>query len=552
MIPAPRRASALAASHAIAMLAVATLLVACDAGQRARPDPTASTTLAAGSPVTLRVLAGSELADMRPILDEAARATAVTVKMDFAGSIEGAETVASGKADGVYDAVWFSSNRYLDTIPAAKQRLAGADRIMTSPVVLGLRTATAQRLGWAGTPVSWAQIASAAAAGTFTFAMTDPTTSNSGFSALVAVATALDDTGRALDAAAVSRVSGPLTGFFRAQQLTAGSSAGLTDAFVRRMTGADLGPAVDGLINYEGSLVELNRSGRLPESLTLIYPRDGVVSGDYPLTQLASASTAARDAQRRLADYLRSESAQRRIGQLTTRRPAVAGLQHPADLGELPVELPFPEDPSSVKTLLTAYLDKLRRPSRTVYVLDVSGSMRGPRLDNLKSALNSLTGTNSAPPTDHCRFRSREEVLLLPFSDRPAPLRTFTLDPVDPQPSHDLLRTAIADLRASGATAVYDSLVAAYTVLDEAVDKDRFVSIVLMTDGESNRGRDLAAFKSYLQSRGSRQPVAVFPILFGEADEAQMRDVAAASGGAMWDARAGNLTTVFCQIRGYQ
>jgi Ca-activated chloride channel family protein len=163
---------------------------------------------------------------MQPILDEAAKATGVTVKMDLIGSLEGAETVATGKADGRYDALWFSSNRYLETLPEAKQRLGNATRIMGSPVVFGVRASTAQRLGWTDRAVTWTDVASAAAAGRFTFAMTDPATSNTGFSALVAVASALDGSGRALDAAAIERVAAPLTGFFSGQRITAGSSSG--------------------------------------------------------------------------------------------------------------------------------------------------------------------------------------------------------------------------------------------------------------------------------------------------------------------------------------
>lgn len=534
----------------LAAVTAATLLAGCTPDRDNRPvTPTAS----AGPPITLRVLAGSELADMQPILDRAAAATGVTVKMDFAGTLEGAETVATGKADGKYDAIWFSANRYLETIPEGRSRLATATRIMTSPVLLGLRTATAQRLGWAGRPVTWSQIAAEAAAGKFTFAMTNPADSNTGFSALVAVASALDDSGRALDASAIQRVATPLTGFFRAQQLTAGSSQWLTDAFVRRMTAVDPGPPLDGLINYEGSLVELNRAGRLTEPLTLIYPTDGVVSADYPLTLLASAPTALSDAHRRLTDYLRTDAVQRRIGELTARRPAVAGVPLPAGLPEPPVELPFPETRASVDALLTAYLDRLRRPSRTVYVLDISGSMKGARITALKAALTGLTGVNTSLTGSYCRFRGREEVIVLPFSDRPGTPQPFTIDAANPQPSRDRLRGAIRNLRVGGNTAVYDSLIAGYGRLDAARDKNRFVSIVLMTDGENNRGRDLAAFQRFQAARDPGEaPAPVFPILFGEAAEAQMRKVAEATGGAVWDARRGDLTQAFCQIRGYQ
>lgn len=506
-----------------------------------------------GPASTLRVLAGSELADMKPVLDEAARATGVTVTFDYTGSIEGAETIATGGADGRYDAVWFSSTRYLETDPAAKSRLGTSVRTMSSPVVLGLRASTAARLGWTGTNVTWSDVAAAAGRGDFSFAMTDPAASNTGFSALVAVASAIDGSGRALDAAAIEKVAVPVTGFFKAQQLTAGSSAWLTDAFVSRTTGAAPGPALDGLINYEASLVALNRSGRLPEPLTLIYPTDGVVTADYPLTVLASASEPARDAHRRLAAYLRTDAAQKLIGAQTGRRPAVPGVPLPDGLPGSLVELPFPETQQSMKALLTAYNDRLRRPSRTVYVLDVSGSMAGDRITALKTALSGLTGVNTSLTGEFCRFRSREDVILLPFSRTPQPARTFTVDAQDPQPSRDAVRGAIDALRTGGDTAVYDSLIAAYASLDGAADPDRFVSIVLMTDGESNQGRDLAAFTDFLARRGGgAPPVPVFPILFGEAAESEMREVAAATRGETWDARGGDLTRAFCQIRGYQ
>ncbi len=185
-------------------------------------------------------------------------------------------------------------------------------------------------------------------------------------------------------------------------------------------------------------------------------------------------------------------------------------------------------------------------------MLDVSGSMKGPRIAALKTALAGLTGVNTSLTGTYCRFRSREEVTLLPFSDSPKTPVTVTVDAGNPQPSRDKLRAAVDRLKVGGNTAVYDSLVEAYRSLDAAKDKDRFVSIVLMTDGESNRGKDLAAFKKYLRTRGSAPRVAVFPIMLGEAAESPMKELATATGGALWDARNADLTKAFCQIRGYQ
>jgi Ca-activated chloride channel family protein len=282
--------------------------------------------------------------------------------------------------------------------------------------------------------------------------------------------------------------------------------------------------------------------------LTVVYPKDGVISADYPFTLLAGADDNVRAGYRRLAEYLRTKNVQQSIVDKTQRRAAVPGVPLPDKAPSGLVELPFPGTRAAVDALLTAYFDRLRKPARTVYVLDLSGSMEGERLTALKTALSDLTGVNDSLSGRYCRFRSREEVILLPFSTKPGEPRTFTVSNESPQASRDAIRGAIDVLRTSGDTAVYDSLVAAYGLFGGA--EDRFLSIVLMTDGESNTGRGLGEFTSFVPTAAQR--VRVFPILFGEAAEQEMRQVASATGGEVFDARQGDLSKAFCQIRGYQ
>jgi Ca-activated chloride channel family protein len=419
---------------------------------------------------------------------------------------------------------------------------------MGSPVVLGVRESAARRLGWDAKAPTWSQIATAAERGEFTYGMTDPAASNTGFSALVAVAAALDGTGRALDAAAIDRIAPRLAGFFSGQRLTAGSSNWLAGSFTRRATGEDPGGPLDGLINYESTLRSLNRDRQLPEPLTIVYPADGVISADYPFTLLAGASDEVRDGYDRLVDHLRAGPTQNAIVVKTERRAVVPNVGLPRDAPGGLVELPFPDTRAAIDALLVAYFDRLRTPARTVYVLDVSGSMAGERLAALKTALTGLTGVDTTLSGRYCRFRSREEVVLLPFASVAGEPTTFTVSAESPQSSRDAIRAAIDGLRAEGETAVYDSLVTAYGQFADA--GGRFPSIVLMTDGESNAGRALGDFTSFLAT--APQPVRVFPILFGEAAEEEMRQVATATGGELWDARDGDLGRAFCQIRGYQ
>ncbi|XVV07681.1 substrate-binding domain-containing protein [Actinosynnema sp. CA-248983] len=533
---------------ALAFLLVAGLLTACT------DDPDPGQPVGPAEPGTLRVLAGSELADMQPVLEEAATATGVTVKFSFTGTLEGAEALASGTTDGAYDAVWFSSNRYPAAIPEAAKRLGNQVKIMSSPVVLGLSTSAARRLGFADRSVGWAEIAEKAGQKAFTYGMTDPSASNSGFSALVAVASALAGAGNAVDANQVAAVTPKLTEFFSAQALSSGSSGWLSEAYQKRAQ--DPAGKVDGLINYESVLLSMNASGTLPEPLSIVHPSDGVVTADYPLTLLTGANDDARAAHQRLTDHLRTPDVQRRIGETTQRRPVVPGVELGAQFTQKDlVELPFPATRDAVDALLSAYFNKIRRPSRTLYVVDTSGSMAGDRIEALRTALVGLTGADGSLTGRFRGFRNREEVTIMPFDTTPRPPRTFVVPEQDPQAVLAEIKSFAEGLNANGGTAIYDSLDRAYEVLGPvlAKDPDRFHSIVLMTDGENANGRDFTQFQTgFPRVPAQVRAVPVFTVLFGEGSSDELSKVAHMTGGKVFDARNTQLTAVFKEIRGYQ
>ncbi|MEU3054539.1 substrate-binding domain-containing protein [Streptomyces fimicarius] len=487
---------------------------------------------------TLRILASSELSDMEPLLEKAREATGITVRPTWAGTLDAVERLASGKADGAFDAVWLSSNDYLRLDPEAARRIASETPLMASPVALGVRPATVRRLGWDADTVSWAQVHRAVAAGDLTYGMTDPNRSNSGFSALISIASGLSGAQAALTDADVRRAGPKLKEFFAGQRLTSGSSGWLAEAYARRST-------VDALINYESVLLSLNRDS--DAGLTVIRPRDGVVSADYPLSALSGAAPEARDAVRTLTEHFRSTEVQREITALTLRRPVVAAAR-PADplSPEQRRELPFPGTRSVADGLLSSYEHRLRRPSRTVYVLDTSGSMKGERLDRLKSALNGLTGD----------FREREEVTLLPFGSTVKQVRTHTVDPADPKAGPAAIRADTAALTAEGDTAIYSSLAAAYDHLGPDTES-AFTSIVLMTDGENTAGRSAADFTAFYRALpAARQVTPVFPIVFGDSDRSELEAIAELTGGRLFDGTKkegpGSLDGAFEEIRGYQ
>ncbi|MFC7964769.1 substrate-binding and vWA domain-containing protein [Streptomyces cinereoruber] len=523
----------------LAALALVLLLTATggSCGPGDRPARTDGGT--AFEPGTLRVLASSELSDMEPVLEEARKATGITVRPTYTGTLDAVERIASGEAEKDFDAVWLSSNDYLRLRPDTARRITGETPVMTSPVALGVRPAALARLGWDPAEVTWSRLHRAVADGRLTYGMTDPKRSNSGLSALVSVASGLSGAQSALTGEDVRRATPKLKEFFTGQKLTSGSSGWLAAAYGRR-------PDVDALVNYESVLLSSFRPGEL----TVIRPSDGVVTADYPFTLLASARPEAKEAAGRLTAHLRTPDVQRRITETTLRRPVVAGTAPaPALARDQRRELPFPGSRAVADGLLDAYENTLRRPSRTVYVLDTSGSMRGERLDRLKAALTELTGD----------FRDREEVTLMPFgsSVKRSEVRTHTVDPAAPKAALDAIRAGAAGLSASGGTAVYSSLREAYRSLGRSSD-DTFTSVVLMTDGENTDGdtaADFAAFHRALPADQRHTPV--FPILFGDSDRAELEGIAELTGGKLFDATEGDATGgslegAFEEIRGYQ
>jgi Ca-activated chloride channel homolog len=493
---------------------------------------------------TLTVLAGSEIKDLEPIFADMQKATGVQLSLSYIGTLDGAEKIEGGDTS---DVAWFSHGKYLSLLPTAGKKIVEQQKIMLSPVIIGVKRSVADRFGWTNNPnVTWKDIQAKAADGSFHFAMTNPAASNSGFTALIGVASALSGSSDAIDTGTIDKAA--LREFFKGQTLTAGSSGFLADTYVRQQD------EVDGIINYESILMSLNQAGKLHEPLELVYPKEGIVTADYPMMLLNKAKQEAFD---KVAAYLRSPDVQRRIMTETLRRPAIPGIAlDPRFPTNILVELPFPSKLDTIDALITAYLDEVRKPATAIFVLDVSGSMDGDRINQLKSAMDALTGLDTSLTGQFSRFRAREQVTIITFSGSVDDTRQFTIDDTQPN-SADMqaIRTYVDGLTAGGGTAIYSALQTAYeqVATQQATDPDRLYSIVLMTDGESNQGIDSGAFGGVFAALPTAaHDVHTYPVVFGDANKDDMQSIADLTGGKLFDATSDSLGAIFKQIRGYQ
>ena len=492
------------------------------------------------------LLAGSELKDVESDLkDDIRKATGLDLAFTYSGTLDAADRIAAGEP---FDALWVSHGKYLAMNDALKGRIVTQEKTMLSPVLLGMKASKAHALGWDTQEPTWKDIADAAKAGKFTFGMTNPTSSNTGLTATIGLAAAL---AKNPDALTEEDLKNPrLSDFFKNQALTSRSSDWLAEAYEHDQS------KVDGIINYESVLLSLNAGGKLSEPLTLVYPREGIITADYPLMLLNGAKRAEYD---KLVAYLRSKDFQSRMSTATLRRPVNADADAAASIPKRTlIELPFPGQASLIATLLDNFLADVRIPGSSRYVLDLSGSMAGDRISGLKQAMFLLASTSSIGADRYARFQNREEVGIIPFSSEPS--RTV-LFPMGGTPEENArARTQVAEyikpMQPGGSTAIYSSVQQALVELSQersrAQDK-RYYTVVLMTDGENNRGLSKPEFVRWYRSQGETvRGIPVFPILFGEGSARDLGELADLTGGRLFDSRSNALTAVFKEIRGYQ
>ncbi|WP_410660050.1 substrate-binding and vWA domain-containing protein [Amycolatopsis sp. lyj-112] len=485
-----------------------------------------------GQKVKLRVLASPELADLGPILDDLRGETGIELEMDLQGAVNSSTALIPGRA--AHDLAWLSTDRFFQLEfrrAADKGERPLATKTMISPVVVGMTPVKAAELrhGKPDGKLSWADLADAAASGSFRFAMAEPATTTSGLTSLIGVATAAAGTGAALRLEDVK--CDKLQGFRTGHTLSADTSAALADRFTERRD-------VDAMIGYESTLLTLNGSGRLKAPLELVYPRDGIVQADYPILLLDPAK---REAYDKLVSWLKSPAVQKKMMDRTLRRPITGDVgldpRLPASIGN---SLYFPDDPAVVDKLLDDYAGG--KPGRVLFVLDFSGSMKGQRIAALRATFAGLSG---GPDGGFDRFYRGERITVLRFGGRVLGEKEFT---INGPPDLDALRTFIAADGFDGNTAVWSALGEAYAKAGayRKAEPGQNVSIVLMTDGESNTGQGSDEFLRAPRDSG----VHTYTIRFGEANPTELDRAAVATGGHMVDANSTSLLDAFKEIRG--
>lgn len=500
---------------------------------------------------TLSIISGSENQRLEPLIQSFARKQGVRIKMSYQGSVDMTLMLSEQGRQIPYDVVWPANSLWL-MLGDRQKVVKHGESIMRSPVVLGIKRSLMERLNWIGKDITVADILQATEAGEFSFAMTSATQSNSGASALLGFLHAMSGNPDVLQ---LGDLENPVTRESVKRLLSrvnrsSGSSGWLKDTLVRYPD------RFQAMFNYESMIIEANleltRQGKEP--LYVVYPVDGLMISDSPLGFIDKGNADREALFRKLQDYLLSGEVQTTLLD-SGRRTALAGMQPEKvnlkifnpdwgiDVNRIVSPIPTPGEPV-IRKALELYQTVLRKPSCTAYVLDVSGSMQGEGLADLKHAMRTLLDPEQAR---HYMLQSspNDIHLIIPFNHLPQ--RGIKAVGNSPETLNALLNF-IDGLEPGGGTDIYLAAVKALELTGKVdVLENYFPAVILLTDGKSSG--DIATLRQARERLTGGRDIPIYAITFGNADETQLRMISEMTIGRVFHGT--NLVNAFRKAKGY-
>ena len=529
---------------AVLMAFAAFALTACSFGTEEQEEASGSgdvSVLGSGDQ-TLRIVSGSENKELEPILEEYADEEDIRIEMSYKGSLDIMRLLE--EEDISCDAVWPASSLWL-TVGDIDHRIKHAESISITPVVFGIRRGLAEELGFVGREVSVRDILSAIEAGKLKFCMTSATQSNSGASAYIGFLYALLGNPEMITMEDLqseelkTQVQELLYGVDR----SSGSSDWLKDMFLE----GDF----DAMVNYECLMIQTNEvlEDRGEEPLYVVYPYDGLSLADSPLGYVDQGEEEKEELFLGLQEYLLSEETQDAI-QRTGRRTGYTGISErnreifreewglQPDRVLSPIRMPETE---VLFECLNLYQTELRKPSLSVYCLDYSGSMSGRGNRQLVEAMEQLLIQENA--AKNFLQASQDEVnILIPFNSEPIDVFMAAGNGSELEGLYE----RVEEQTPGGGTNMYSAIVEGLDLLYSFDLSDYTPAIILLTDGQS--GGSIDDIEPYYSDLGVSIPI--FSIMFGDADESQLEELAEYSNARVFDGRE-NLTEAFRSVKGY-
>jgi len=489
------------------------------------------------------ILMSSENKDLENLILSGNYGKNYIINIDYADTFEAMEILNKGIK---YDALFVSNSIWQYMLDSKKVSLKNAKSTSITPIAFGIKKSKAESLGFTNGKVYTKDIINAVKNGDLKFTMSNPSTTNSGASAYFALLYNLADYPVVLteDHLKDETLQSEIKEFFMGQERTVGNEEFLEEAF--------LNGDYEAVVSYEYSLININKQleSMGKEPLYLVYPYDGVAICDNVFGYIDNKDEGKLEMFNQIQDYLLSPEAKEKLAKLG-RRTWYGGISSQVDKNVFnPLwgidttkyinAVKFPTK-DVIKFALFTYQEQFRKPIHVVFCLDYSGSMIGEGSKQLFEAMD-LVLTERAKDYN-IQFGQKDKIDIVKF-EYGANLIASTDDGTD---TDELLET-IKSKEFIGATALYDACLEGLRLLENEDRNQYNVSVILMTDGLGNWGSDY--YRLANEYHRMNKDIPIYSIVFGEADEKQLSDIAKLTNGKIFDGKD-DLVNAFKTVRGY-
>jgi Ca-activated chloride channel family protein len=434
--------------------------------------------------------------------------------------------------------------------------IAQTDNLVLSPVVIAMWQPMAETLGWPQKQVGWSDILALASDsrgwaahgmaqwGQFRFGHTHPQFSNSGLISLLAEVYAATGKRAGVTADDIAR---PETAQFVANIEKSVVHYGSSTGFFGRKMFSNGPQYVSAAVLYENMVIEsYQQRDKLAFPLVAIYPKEGTFWSDHPagIVDRPWVTAEHREAARQYINFLLARAQQEKAMEFGF-RPALPDVPLAA-----PIDVAHGVNPKEPQTTLetpgASEMDAIlrlwqanKKRSNVTLVIDVSGSMNeNARIQNARLGAQELVRMLG----DQDWFR------LLPFNNS-----VFPSAPAAAIGSgRDKMLRNVSSLIASGGTALYDAVAAAYDDQLQRTDtnRDKISAIVVLTDGADTDSRvKLPELLNRIRFDNELRTIRVFTIGYDSgAKREALEQIANVTLGKFYEGKPENIREVFKDI----
>lgn len=486
-----------------------------------------------------RLLASPSTEEFESDLKTLAKENGFTLKIDYQNDLEMIRTLNKNTD---YDGVWISNSTWLYMLDN-QYLVTNSKSIAIDPVVIGIKKSKAKELNFVDREIYNKDVLNAIKAKKLNYVMTSVTKTNTGATAYLGFLNSLAGSPEVLTSSMLDNKNliDNMTAFFSGVERVSGDETYLKEMF--------LNGKYEAAITYESTLIDINKSleRQNQEPLYLIYPKDGVAINDMPFGYV-ERQQGKEEKFKVLQDYLRSKALRDKM-ETKGFRTWYGGVKNNAssnsfkkewgiDTSKYLIPLKYPSK-TVMNKALALYASQLRKPANVVFCLDVSGSMYGDGIDELKEAMNYILNSEEASK-DFIQFTNKDRIRILSFNSAVNGDSNWLTGA-----NNDKLKAFVDKLEADGGTDIYIAAKTAYEYLKNTNQNESTPVIILMTDGVSLENQTTLT-STYRKDSG----IPIYSITFGSASTRQLEYIADLSNGKVFDGKSG-LTEAFTEVRSY-